>query len=204
VNPFWNAMGSPQVTSAANGASANSGYTYSSGALFLAVDTTFQNLNDPRVPTTTTRVKAMNGAMVYVASKPKSFGGYVAPSASKPSGQPMTPGASIRIASYLEAQYIIAEANQGNAATLAFVNQQRAANGLLPSTATTPAAILADLRDQRRREFYLDGHRLGDLRRYVTQYSVDQFPTGTGFGTATCFPIPISEINSNPKVPSGT
>ena len=200
VNPFWNATGSPQPTTAPNGTTVSNGYSYAAGALYFGVDTTFQNLNDPRVPTTTTRVKAMNANMIIVPSKPKSFGGYVAPSASKPQGQPMTPGASMRVASYEEAQYIIAEAHQGDAVTLAFVNQERAANGLAPSTATTPDEILADLRDQRRREFYLDGHRLGDLRRYITQYHADYFPTGTNYGTATCFPIPISETNSNPNV----
>lgn len=203
VNPFWNGTGSPQPTSAANGPTVNNGYVYGAGALYLAVDTTFQNLNDPRVPTTTARVKAMNGNMVYVPSKPKSFGGYVAPSTAKPSGQPMTPGASMRVASYVEAQYIIAEAHQGDATTLAFVNQERLANGLGPSTAVTPAQVLADLRDQRRREFYLDGHRLGDLRRYLTQYNADYFPTGANYGTATCFPIPLSETNSNPNVNGG-
>jgi hypothetical protein len=203
VNPFWNATGSPQPTTAANGTSVSNGYTYASGALYFGVDTTFQNLNDPRVPMTTTRVKAMNGNMVLVPSKPRSFGGYVAPDASHPAGQPMTPGASMRVASYVEAQYIIAEAHQGDAVTLAFVNQQRAANGLPPSTATTPDAVLADLRDQRRREFYLDGHRLGDLRRYITQYHADYFPTGTNYGTATCFPLPLSETNSNPNANGG-
>jgi hypothetical protein len=36
----------------------------------------------------------------------------------------------------------------------------------------------AALREQRRRDFFLSGHRLGDLRRYITQYNVDMFPTG--------------------------
>src|SRR4029079_10863942 len=114
----------------------------------------------------------------FVAKKPISYGGYVPPSATLPGGQAMTPGASIRIASYKEAQYIIAEANQGNATTLAFVNQERTANGMTPSTAATPAEVLADLRDQRRREFYLDNHRVGDMRRYLSQYSVDEWPSG--------------------------
>jgi hypothetical protein len=117
----------------------------------------------------------------------------------------MTPGASIRVASLLEAQYILAEANGGNAATLTFVNQQRTANGQAALPATTSAAdALAALRDQRRREFYLDGHRLGDLRRYKRSYNVDQFPTGnyyTGgtYGTSECFPVPIAELNDNPN-----
>jgi hypothetical protein len=207
VNPYWNGMGSPQATTAANGTSVSGGFSYATAALWIIVDSTFQNLNDPRVPTTPTQVRAMSASYFgYVANQPKSFGGYAAPSVAHPGGQAMTPGASIRIASYLEAQYIIAEANGGNATTLAFVNAQRAANNQPVSIATASADVMADLRDQRRREFYLDGHRLGDLRRYIALYSVDQFPTGivphsagTPYGTAECFPIPISELNSNPN-----
>lgn len=209
VNPYWNAMGSPQAATSP-GAQVSGGFTYSQAALWYSVDPTFQNLKDPRVPTTPTTVRAMNATQVYVPNKPVSFGGYIAPTTAFPGGQAMTPGASIRIASYLEAQYIIAEANGGNAATLAFVNQQRTANGQGASTATSPAAVLADLRDQRRREFYLDGHRVGDLRRYLSQYQLDQFPKGpyqgsttVSYGTSTCFPIPISEINANPNAAGG-
>lgn len=202
VNPYYNAMGSP-ASSTANTGQATGGFTYASGALWVVVDSAFVGLNDPRVPTTPRRINAMNATAQLVANKPRSFGGYVAPSAGAPGGAAMTPGASMRVASLLEAQYILAEVNGGNAATLAFVNAQRAGAGLAASTATTPAAILADLRDQRRREFYLDGHRLGDLRRYKANYGVDQFPSGpyyTGgtYGTTECFPVPISEINANP------
>jgi hypothetical protein len=203
VNPYYNATGSP-TTSTANTGNATGGFTYAAGSLWLTVDSAFIGLNDPRVPMTQRRVNAMNGTPQFVPNKPKSFGGYVAPSASAPGGAAMTPGASIRVASVLEAQYILAEVNGGNAQTLAFVNQQRAANGQGPSTATTAAAVLADLRDQRRREFYLDGHRLGDLRRYKRTYNVDQFPSGpyyTGgtYGSVECFPIPIAELNANPN-----
>lgn len=200
VNPYYNGMGSPQPSSA-TGTNVNGGFSYSSSALWITVDSAFVGINDPRVPMTTLRVSAMNGTPQFVANKPKSFGGYVAPSATQPGGAAMTPGASIRVASAIEAQYILAEANGGAAAsTLAFVNLQRTLNGQTPyAGATDAASVLAELRDQRRREFYLDGHRLGDLRRYITQYSIDQFPTGPNFGTVTCYPIPLSELNSNPN-----
>ena len=202
VNPYYNAMGSP-VASTANTGQATGGFSYSSASLWAVVDTAFIGLNDPRVPMTPRRVSTLNASAQFVANKPRSFGGYVPPSTAFPAGQAMTPGASIRVASLLEAQYILAEVNGGNAATRTFVNAQRAGAGLAASTATTPAALLADLRDQRRREFYLDGHRLGDLRRYKAQYGVDQFPSGPyysggTFGTTECFPVPIAEINANP------
>lgn len=205
VNPLYNAEGSPVPSSGPDTTFRSGGFLYSSGSLWEGVDTTFQNLNDPRVPHTPTRVRAMNGSMMYVPNQSRSFSGYRPPSATLPGGQAMTPGAAIRVASYVEAQYIVAEAAGGNASTLAFVNAQRAANGQPPSTAATPAEVLADLRDQRRREFYMDGHRLGDLRRYKAQYGIDLFQTGAynatrTYGTVECFPIPLSERNSNPNL----
>jgi hypothetical protein len=205
-NHFWNATGAPGTPGLA-ASNASNGVAFSSAALWLIVGPTFQGLNDPRMPITATMVNTMSTAAGlsrgFVPFKPASFGGTGTPT-------PITPGTSIRVASTLEAQYIAAEASGGDAAALAFVNLQRTRNGLAPSTATTPAAILADLRDQRRREFFLDGHRLGDIRRYKAQYGVDFFPTGpylgsaaTPYGSAECFPIPISEVNTNPNVPNG-
>ena len=116
---------------------------------------------------------------------------------------------SMRIASGLEARYIIAEANGPTAATLAFVNERRAA-GLQAPTAATGDALMAELRDQRSRDFYLDGHRLGDLRRYKRFYQIDLFPKGPYPGSTTgaiytesidCWPLPTSEINDNPNGP---
>jgi hypothetical protein len=199
VNAFYNGMGSPTVSTATTGNVSN-GFSFSTASLWVVVDSAFQNLNDPRVPHTSNRVNAMNASSQFVAGKPRSFGGYVAPTATNRLGTAMTPGASIRVASRIEAQYIAAEAAGGVASTLTFVNAQRAANSQPVSTAATPDAILADLRDQKRREFYLDGHRLGEIRRYKAQYNgLNFFPTGPNFGTVECFPLPIAETNANPN-----
>src|SRR5688572_918117 len=115
----------------------------------------------------------------------------------------------MRIASGLEAQYIIAEANGPTAATLTFVNTRRTA-GQQTGTAATGDALMAELRDQRSRDFYLDGHRLGDLRRYKRFYQIDLFPKGAYPGSTSgaiyneaidCWPLPTSEINDNPNIP---
>jgi len=117
----------------------------------------------------------------------------------------------VRIASGLEARYIVAEAEGPTAATLTFVNQRRAAGN---QTTVTLAgdALMAELRDQRSRDLYLDNHRLGDLRRYKKYYSVDLFPKGPYPGstsgqiyneTIDCWPLPTNEINGNPNVPRG-
>ena len=116
---------------------------------------------------------------------------------------------SMRIASGLEAQYIIAEANGPTPATLTFVNARRAA-GLQTPSAATGDALMAELRDQRSRDFYLDNHRLGDLRRYKRFYQIDLFPKGAYPGSTSgatynesidCWPLPTNEINDNPNVP---
>lgn len=108
---------------------------------------------------------------------------------------------TIRVASAIEARYIVAEAEGLNPANLAFVNERRAigADTALAGTITS-AEYLAALRDQRRRDLFIDGHRLGDLRRYKRLYGIDEFPSGPYFGSATvsygtqeCWPIPITE-----------
>jgi hypothetical protein len=125
---------------------------------------------------------------------------------------------SVRVASGLEARYIIAEAQGPTAATLALVNERRAV-GLQAPVTLAGDALMAELRDQRSRDFYLDNHRLGDLRRYKKYYNVDLWPKGpypgstTGqiyneaastLGTASdCWPLPTNEINGNPNIPKG-
>ena len=128
-------------------------------------------------------------------------------------GGVFTPAIGQRIASGLEAQYIVAEAAGATAATSTFVDQRRAVGGqaALNLAAGNPQ-IMVELRDQRRRDLYLDNHRLGDLRRYKAFYNVDEFPTGAYPGSTTgqvyntgidCWPLPTSEINANSNIPKG-
>jgi len=155
---------------------------------------------DPRVPRATTPA-ARAGTPLSPPSY-SSFNNTVA-------GANFTPVTAVRVASGLEARYIIAEAAGPTAATLAFVNERRAA-GLQTPTAVTGDALMAELRDQKSRDFYLDNHRLGDLRRYKKYYTVDLFPKGPYPGSTTgqvynetidCWPLPTNEINDNPNIP---
>ncbi len=122
-------------------------------------------------------------------------------------GAQFAPLMSVRISSGLEARYIIAEAQGATSATLEFVNARRVA-GLQAPVQLTGDALLAELREQRSRDFYLDNHRLGDLRRYKEFYNVDLFPKGPYPGsttgqvydeTTTCWPLPRAELNGNPN-----
>ena len=154
---------------------------------------------DPRVP----RVAGTTGRG-FTPLSPPSYSTYTGTTA----GGPFAAVMSVRIASGLEAEYIIAEADGPTAATNTFVNQRRAVGGQAPVT-LSGAALMAELRDQRSRDFYLDNHRLGDLRRYLKYYNVDLFPagaypgttTGQTYGTGTCWPLPTNEINGNPNIP---
>jgi hypothetical protein len=106
----------------------------------------------------------------------------------------------IRLGSAIEARYIVAEAQGNTPANVTFLNIQRAIGGLTPLVAPTNAQYMFELKEQRAREFFIDGHRMGDLRRYEAQQGVDLWPTGAmygstiTFGDQKCWPTPVSEL----------
>jgi hypothetical protein len=112
--------------------------------------------------------------------------------------------AAMRFASGLEARYILAEAGgMSNAELRAFIDDRRALGGQ-PPFAGADAELQGELREQRFRDFFLDGHRTEDLRRYKKLYSVDLWPTGTmpgltrPYGSDECWPMSSAELNGNP------
>lgn len=163
--------------------------------------TPFQAMTtDPRIPRTTTAGARLNTPLA--PSSYSSFNNTVA-------GAAFTSVTHARIASSLEARYIIAEAEGPTPATLTFVNERRLA-GNQAAVTLAGDALMAELRDQRSRDFYLDNHRLGDLRRYKRYYNVDLFPKGPYPGSTTgqvyneaidCWPLPRNEIDQNPNIP---
>ncbi|HEU5208161.1 MAG TPA: hypothetical protein VFU06_02015 [Longimicrobiales bacterium] len=171
---------------------------------YLGVDEAFRNLNDPRVTHIAEPVRGHNGLTdLYTPFQPPSYSEWVA-------GEqvPFALGTDIRFTSGLEARYIVAEAQGLTVDNLAFLNERRGVGGqgAILIGALTEDGYQAELRDQRRRDFYLDGHRLGDLRRYIDQYGVDEFPSGAhpntewgSYGTATCFVPHNNERIGNPS-----
>lgn len=170
----------------------------------IGVDTKFQNLNDPRIRH---KAAAAGHNVNYPVSVPymsPSFTGY---NAATPTG--FQNNTDLRYASGLEAQYIVAEAQGPNAVTVAFINSRRAIGNQTPLLDNVSAAeFRLAILDQRARDFYLDGHRVGDLRRFKKLYQVDQFPTGdnpnpgpkyTNYGTAECFVPTRGERIGNPN-----
>lgn len=115
------------------------------------------------------------------------------------------------LAKYSEAQLIIAEnfANTGNfAGAITIINTLRAANAqpaFNPAT-VNKATVVAELVEQRRREFFLEGHRLGDIRRLGLTPSPapgTAYVNGGTYDAQTCFPLPDVERINNPSIPKG-
>ena len=114
-------------------------------------------------------------------------------------------GSSIAFASQLEALHNRYEALGDDPATLAFVNARRAVGNQAP-VALTGQPLIDELRNQRGKDLFLAGYRLGDLRRWL-RGGQDLFPSGQhvnaqwgDYGTATCFPLPLEEYEGNPNI----
>jgi hypothetical protein len=117
---------------------------------------------------------------------------------------------SIGFASQLEALHNMHEATLASggaeAAALAFVNARQAFGNQTVDAGLTGQALVDELRNQRGRDLFLAGHRLGDLRRWLRDGD-DLFPSGThtnaqwgDYGTATCYPLPLEEYEGNPNI----
>jgi len=140
-------------------------------------------------------------------------------------GKYSTRGSNVPLASYVEAQLIVAESmlEDGQSSEyLSVLNALRANLAThLPTLGITPAAgaSLSPLEDPGTREgrilqlfeerafwLHMTAHRLGDLRRLMRQYGfaeAEVFPTGTTifgqpYGNDVNFPIPFVEGN-NPE-----
>lgn len=167
-----------------------------SGRWFSISETPFEGLNDPRVPHSDTLYTAADGTQRTIPNAPTAFENYDG----TVNGAPFQIATTQRIASALEARYIIAELEGMSTANVAFLNERRSVGGQAPIAPATEDQYLAELREQRSRDFFLDGHRMGDIRRYKELYGVDLWPRGAYFGSTTleygdqeCWPIPISE-----------
>jgi hypothetical protein len=70
------------------------------------------------------------------------------------------------------------------------------------------ATVLAQLMDERARDFWLEGKHMADFVRnpsatpYVGQTGQPFYkPSQGAFGNLTCLPVPREEINANPHFP---
>jgi hypothetical protein len=124
-------------------------------------------------------------------------------------------GAPIPIARWAEAQLIIAEANAraGDApGAVAIIDElHRRANIPLYSVVqpgATAAQALTQVIEERRRELFLEGQRLGDMIQYALPlYPATgvQYPPKAGgvYSSQVCFPLPDVERLNNPCISGG-
>ena len=109
----------------------------------------------------------------------------------------------IPIATWREALLIRAEVAGGQTA-VGFINQLRARVSLPLFASTDEAAIQAAVREERRRELFLEGHRLFDTIRFSVPLRPPVgavFPNGGGtYGTNKCLPLPDIERLNNPTI----
>lgn len=188
------------TTDATNQRRQNFVFVHSQQNRHSSVDPSFRNVllgttPDPRVLTTNLGVNGTApGVAMWAATK------YPA----------LTTG--IPIAKYAEAQLIIAEARvaagdiSGAVTAINAARNTRAGMPAYDAAGKTAAQVRTDIIEERRRELFLEGHRLGDIRRY--QLPLNPAPgaaytTGGGtYGSQNCFLLPDVERINNPNIGS--
>jgi starch-binding outer membrane protein, SusD/RagB family len=113
----------------------------------------------------------------------------------------------IPIATWREARLIEAEAaaTAGDAAAAtAAINKLHTAAAISAYGGGTAPQVLEQVKEERRRELFLEGHRLNDMIRFrvaLTPAAGTPFPTKGGlYGEQLCFPLPDLERNNNPNL----
>ena len=106
--------------------------------------------------------------------------------------------ASIPIASWIEAQLIYAEAVGGQAAKDA-INRVRTVSGVPALDGSEGSDIAAIVLEERRRQLFSEGHRLGDMLRKNVAFPSGVNHKGQSYGPVTCVPLPLVETQNNPN-----
>lgn len=104
---------------------------------------------------------------------------------------------NLPLVSYIEAQLIIAEAAAGTPAAVTAINNVRDHFDL---PAYTGSGSLEDIIEERRRTFFMEGHRLNDMLRHNIPFPTGVSNKGDTYGPYTCIPIPLNERQNNPNL----
>jgi hypothetical protein len=158
----------------------------------ITIEAAYRTFNDPRVGVVDQGHPSSAGLPVWHQTK--------YPDATTP----------IAIATGVEAELIVAEAEltAGHVgAAVAAINtvRTRPGVGLAPLSATDPAVVEADLIRERQAEFFIDGHRLYDIRRFNMALDPPggaNYPLGGQYGSERCLPLPDVESANNPNIGS--
>jgi len=173
-------------------------YVHITQGNFSSVDPSFRNVRwdtipDPRVAVTDLGVMGTDGhTELWIADK---YSEITSP---------------IPIAKWEEAQLILAEAavaaNQLSTAE-DIINALHANAGIpnpaYDATGKSQEEVMAQVIEERRRELFLEGHRLGDIRRYdlpLVPAAGSAYVSGGTYGDQRCFPLPDVERIHNPNL----
>jgi len=105
----------------------------------------------------------------------------------------------IPLATWREAQLMIAEIEEGQTA-VEIINQLRGTYGLPEFSSSDPSEIRAELREERRRELWLQGTRMADMLRWDEPFRSGVDQRGRAFGAERCAGIPDRERFGNPNI----
>ncbi len=172
----------------------NQQYNFTFDRSSISVAPFFRNATDPRVTYLGPGQTTLNGQDAVPGGffQQTKFNGYAA---------------GLRLASKLEADYIVAEASADPVAQTTFINARRAANAQAAyAGATDAASVLTELMTQKGFEFFLEGKRVADYRRNptavpgITPAGQPYFKPGyAATGNQVCYPLPRSERDNNPN-----
>jgi hypothetical protein len=105
------------------------------------------------------------------------------------------------IASYVEAQLILAEAVGGQAG-LDAINRVRAIDKI-PPLASAGSDFEATVLEERRRQLFSEGQRYGDMLRKNLPFQTGVNRKGQTYSDLTCVPLPDVETRNNPSLKGG-
>lgn len=110
----------------------------------------------------------------------------------------------IRMADWAEAQLMIAEVESGRgngAIAVDVINLLRDTHALphVDSAGMSSDDIIELVREERRRELWLEGTRMGDKLRWNEPWDTGVSDHGTAYGTDTCIPLQEAELQNNPN-----
>lgn len=148
----------------------------------------FQGESDPRVPVSNTGNLGADGTRELWTQE-----------------KVTAAGDPISIASWEEAQLIIAEAEvQDNPQTaVGIINTLHDQIGLPEFSSSDPEEIMDQIIYERKAELFLESHHLGDLLRYgltSNPQTGESHPGGGAYQELSCFPIPEQEVLNNPNI----
>jgi starch-binding outer membrane protein, SusD/RagB family len=154
---------------------------------FISVNPAYQNLTvngqpDPRVRAQNMNVLGQDGATPFWRQLK-----YTAATSPMP------------IASYAEAQLILAEASTDQTEKLAALNRVRALSNIAPLTGPVTDEIIIE---ERRRQLFSEGQRYTDMLRKKLPFQTGTNRKGQTYSDLTCIPLPDVETLNNPNFTS--